>query len=140
MTKRIIAVLCSLVIIAATMCACSKENVQSQRPIINEQSAQIVTDTTGFKLSYTQSDSLSPYESDSLNNHIVQDLVFESLFRIDEELDVQPEIATSYSYSDPTTLNVTIISGLKFSDDSVLDAESVVEAFYLAKKSSYWQS
>lgn len=140
MTKRIIAVLCSLVIIATAMCACSKENVQSQRPIINEQSAQIVTDTTGFKLSYTQSDSLSPYESDSLNNHIVQDLVFESLFRIDEELDVQPEIATSYSYSDPTTLNVTIISGLKFSDDSVLDADSVVEAFYLAKKSSYWQS
>lgn len=139
MTKRIIAVLCSIVTIVLTMCACSKDGVQSQQPIINQQTAQIVSDTTGFKLSYTQSDSLSPYESDSLNNHIVQDLVFESLFRTDEELDVQPEIATSYSYSDPTTLNVTIISGLKFSDDSMLDAESVVEAFNLAKQSPYWQ-
>lgn len=140
MTKRITALICVVGIICSCFFGCSKATPQSQQPIINQDTAEIVSDTTSFKLSYTQSDSLNPYESDSLNNHIVQDLVFESLFRIDEGFEAQPEIASSYAYTDSKTLKVTIVSGIKFSDDSTLDAQSVVQAFDMASSSPYYAS
>lgn len=140
MTKRILAVVCAMLIFCLSFVGCKSEVPQSEQPIINQTTAQVVSDTSNFKLSYTQSDSLNPYESDSLNNHIVQDLVFDSLFRIDESFETEPELASSYAYTDSKTLRVTIISGLQFSDGSTLDAGSVVSAFEMAKASPYYKT
>lgn len=141
MTKRALALLLTIVIVVALFSGCkSKATEEVTHQLVTQTTAQIVEDVDGFKLSYSQSDSLNPYEADTLNNQIVQDLVFDSLFKLDESFEAVPEIASSYSYDDERTLRVTIVSGLKFSDGTPLTAKSVVKAFYEAKDSPYWKN
>ena len=136
MNKKIIAVFLCITVLAGVLSACSQsgKNNDNQRLVI-QTTTEMAEDTSGFKLSFTQSDSLNPFESDTLNNQVVQNLVFESLFVLDEAFEAQPQIATGYSYSDSKTLNVTISSGNKFSDGSALEAKDVVYSFNKAKES-----
>lgn len=140
MTKKILSIFLSAVIVACVFVGCSKQDEAVTSQPVTQQTTQVIADTTGFKISYTQSDSLNPYESDTLNNMVAQDLVYEPLFRADESLDVQPELASSYSYEDSSALYVTLVSGLKFSNGDTLDTSSVVDAFNEAKKSALWGS
>ena len=139
MNKRIMAVFISICIIALIFSSCSKKssNQSGQQPV-TQTTTSIVKDSSGFKLSYTQSDSLNPYETDTLNNQVVENLVFESLFVLDESFEAQPQLATSYTYTDAKTLSVAIESGNKFSDGSSLDAKDVVSSFNKAKDSYRW--
>lgn len=139
MTKKALALLLSVVMLVAGLSACASKR-QPTPEIVTQKVTKVVADTNSFKLSYSQSDSLNPFKSDTLNNQVIEDLVFEPLFRLDENFDVQPEIATSYSYIDSTTLKVTIISGLKFSDGSSLNASDVVDSFEKAKSSPHWKN
>ena len=139
MNKKIIAVVLSAVVLACTFGACSKaDNNQNNHQLVTQTTTQLVTDTSSFKLSYTQSDSLNPFEADTLNNQVVQNLVFESLFVLDESFEAQPSLATSFTYSGGKTLSVTIASGNVFSDGSVITAKDVVYSFNEAKKSFRW--
>ncbi len=57
-------------------------------------------------------------------------IIYESLFY--RELDgvtIYPVLAESYRYRDPSTLEVTLKQGIKFSDGSDLDADDVVFTF-----------
>jgi len=139
MNKKLLAVFLSVVVIICTLSACANSNSQpGGHQLVTQTTTQIVTDEASFKLSYTQSDSLNPFESDTLNNQVVQNLIFESLFVLDESFEAQPQLATSYTYQDNKTLTVTIESGIVFSDGSALDANSVVYSFEQAKKSYRW--
>lgn len=139
MTKKALALFFALVIGISALTACSKHTVEAPE-LVTQQVTKIVADKNNFKLSFSQSDSLNPYESDTLNNQVVQDLVFEPLFRLDENFETEPEIASSYAYTDSKTLKVTIISGLYFSDGSKINAETIVNAFNEAKSSPYWKN
>ncbi len=141
--KKISSLMLALVMVVTLFSSCassSDETTTTTTEIVTETTTQIVENTTDFKLSYTQSDSLNPYKSEALNNQVLQNLVFESLFTLDENYEVQPLIATSYSYTDSTTLVVNIVSGIEFSDGSKITANSVVYAFNQAKESSHWKS
>ena len=106
--------------IVSVFSSCSAVNKNaSEHKLVTQSSTKFVEDSTNFKLSYSQSDSLNPYKSETLNNQILQELVFDSLFTVDENYDVQPSVATSYAYTNSKTLVGTIPSGLKFSDGSV---------------------
>ena len=140
MTKKILSILLVAVIAFSVLVGCGKKKETVNPEPVTQQTAQVIADTTSFKISYTQSDSLNPYEADTLNNMVADDLVYEPLFRSDESLDVQPELAGSYSYEKPNVLYVTLVSGLEFSNGDVLDASSVVDAFNNAKKSSLWSA
>ncbi|MDE7124753.1 MAG: ABC transporter substrate-binding protein, partial [Eubacterium sp.] len=98
----------------------------------------IPTDDTTFKLSYTQSDSLNPYECITQNNQLLAQLVFESLFNLDENYKSSLNLASSYRYTNSKTLEVTIPDGLTFSDGSALTADDITYSFRKAAKSSYW--
>jgi peptide/nickel transport system substrate-binding protein len=136
MNKKIMAVILSAVVLACTFSACSNsKNNQNNHKLVTQTTTQIVTDTSSFKLSYTQSDSLNPFESDTLNNQVVENLVFESLFVLDENFEPVPQLATSFAYENSKTLSVTITSGNKFSDGSALTAKNVVYSFNEAKNS-----
>ena len=141
MTKKFLSVLLTLVILTAALSACTggKRNNDSHT-LVTEVTTEHSTDTTGFKLSYTQADSLNPFLSKTLNNQIVQTLVFDSLFVLDGNFEAQPSIATSYVYENAKTLNVTIPSGIVFSNGSELTANSVVYSFEQAKYSPHWAS
>lgn len=139
MTKKIFAVFLAIASVVACFSGCKKQETVTAEPV-TQATTQVIEDTTGFKISYTQSDSLSPYEADTQNNEVAQDLVYESLFRLDESLDVQPEIASSYSFEDSKTLVVTLVDGLKFSNGDKLTSSDVVDAFNLAKKAPLYET
>ena len=141
MIKKYICVFLSLVLMLGVLSACSsKSSDRTDQAIITQAVTVASDDVSGFKLSYSQSDSLNPFESDTLNNQVVQNLVFESLFLLDESYEPQPMLATSYSYDNKNTLSVTITSGNKFSNGDELSAQSVVSSFYRAKESPHWSN
>ena len=143
MVKRITAILLCAAIIVAVFSACSvpepePDLVEDTTAPIASSVDSIPADDTTFKLSYTQSDSLDPYKAKTLNNQIIGQLVFEGLFKLDGNFNAIPNIAESYRYPDPKTLEVTIKSGLTFSDSSLLSAEDITYSFKRAAASSYW--
>lgn len=140
MTKKVLALLMVVAILATAFVGCNSKKVEEAPTLLTEKVTDVVADTESFRLSYSLSDSLNPYESDSLNNQVVEDLVFEPLFRLDEGLNAEPEIASSYAYDDNKSLNVTIINGITFSDGTALTAKSIVAAFENAKKSPYYKA
>lgn len=141
MAKRIIALILACVMVALCLTACSGgENESQTNPAIIEQETVIREDNSTFKLSYTQADSLNPFEARTLNNQVLSQLVFESLFDLDENFKASLNIASSYEYEDSTTLVVGITAGLTFTDGSVLSADDVVNSFNAAKESEYWGS
>lgn len=139
MTKKAIALLLSVVLLVCTFCACSKTGQQAPE-LVTQKVTKVLADADNFKLSYSQSDSLNPFVSNTLNNQVLEDLVFESLFKLDENFEAEPQIASSYAYSDENTLKVTIVNGIKFSDGSALNAKDVVASFESAKASPHWKN
>jgi peptide/nickel transport system substrate-binding protein len=139
MSKKYTAVILAIVILFCTLTACSSSKPNNpEHTLVVQKTTQLETDTSGFKISYSQSDSLNPFESDTLNNQVLQNLVFESLFVLDESYEAQPQLATSYEYSDNSTLMVNISSGNQFSDGSMIEAKNIVYSFEEAKSSPHW--
>lgn len=143
MFKRITALLLCAAMIAAVFSACSAPDPDT--PEMKDTSTQaaspeddIPTDNTSFKLSYTQTDSLNPYKANTLNNQILGQLVFDGLFKLDGNFNASPNIAESYRYSDSKTLEVTIKSGLTFSNGSLITADDITYSYRQASDSSYW--
>ena len=141
MAKKYLSILLSILIIASTFSACSvKDKNELDTTVIANSQAQtpIEKDPTSFKLSYSQSDSLNPFESTTLNNQILQTLVYESLFKLNSNYDVEPMLATGYAYTDDYTLIVTIPNGKLFSDNTKLSVNDIVYSFQKAKSSVHW--
>jgi len=141
MAKKITALILSVALIAAVFSSCSASSPESETTTLapaSEEVTAIPNDDTTFKLSYTKSDSLNPFEAATLNNQIVDQLVFESLFDTDDNYKSSLNIATSYEYTDSTTLEVAIQSGSSFSDGSELSADDVVYSFKKAAESPFW--
>lgn len=142
MAKKIISLFLCAAFFIAVFSACSSdkqpENDNNNQPI--QTADAIPADDSSFKLSFSQSDSLDPYESETLNNQILAHLVFESLFDIDENFKASANLAESYRYSNSKTLEVTIPNHLIFSDGSALTADDVTYSFRKASKSAFWGS
>ncbi len=141
MIKRYIALLLSAVLLAAALSGCSGGG---NNPVIKKQkvetTVQSKVDTSSFRLSYSMADSLDPYETETLNNQVIQTLVYDSLFILDENYEAVPSIAESYTYKDPETLVVRLKTGLKFSDSTGIAGENIEYSFKMAKESPHWAS
>ena len=140
MAKKIILLILSAAVIITMFSACSAQTEEPENttaPPVKQKNF-IPTDDTTFKLSYTQSDSLNPYECITQNNQLLSQLVFESLFNLDENYKSSLNLASSYRYTNPKTLEVTIPGGLTFSDGSALTADDITYSFRKAAESSYW--
>ncbi|MCC8073123.1 MAG: ABC transporter substrate-binding protein [Clostridiales bacterium] len=124
--KKYISLFLVISIIVGCFCGCTSQNDDSDASTTTEATTAKITDNTTFKLSYTQSDSLDPFEAETQNNQILASLVFESLFDLDESFEPVLNIATSYSFIDSTTLQVNINPQLTFSDGSALGTDDVV--------------
>lgn len=139
--KKMTALLLALLMLS-TLAACSQNKtappVTSTTAAVTQTTAAPTTDTASFKLSYSKSDSLNPFETETLNNQVLQTLVFEPLFMLDASFAPQPMLATGYTFTDSETLDVTIGLGLTFSDGSPLDADSIIASFEKAKDSPHW--
>ncbi len=141
MAKKITALILSAALILLSLTACSAQpQTQGEATTAAPVSSQAVipNDDSTFKLSYTQADSLDPFDAVTLNNQILAQLVFESLFDLDEGFKASLNIASSYEYSDKATLKVNVLRGIKFSDGSELTAQDIKDSFNRAKGSHYW--
>ncbi len=139
--KKIISVLLCTVLIIISVTACSgkaERTVQEQNEVKTTIESKI--DTSSFRLSYSKADSLNPFESKTLNNQVLQSLVYESLFYVDESYEAQPLLAENYTYTDSKTLVVTLKSDVYFSDGTQLDSENVEYSFKQAKDSPHWEN
>lgn len=121
-----------------TACASDKKGSDAAESVQNEPA--IPSDDSSFVLSYSQSDSLNPYESKAQNNQILSQLVFESLFDIDDSFSATLNIASGYEYTNSKTLAVTIPDNLTFSDGAALTADDITYSFRQAAESSGWGS
>ena len=143
MAKKITAAIMALVLLVTSFSGCSL--LESEEETIEETTTETTTtetvipnDDTTFKLSYTQSDSLNPFEATTQNNQIVCQLVFESLFDVDDNYKATLNIASDYEYTGTKTLKVTIAEDLEFSNGEAVTATKVKSSFDSAKDSDYW--
>ena len=70
-------------------------------------------------------DALDPTLARSYVGRIVFASLCDKLFDINEKLEIIPQLATGYTYEDPTTLRIDLRAGVKFHDGTTMDAEAV---------------
>jgi peptide/nickel transport system substrate-binding protein len=70
-------------------------------------------------------DILDPTLSRTYVGRIVFAGLCDKLFDINEKLEIVPQLATGYEWTDPTTLVIHLRQGVKFHDDTDLDAAAV---------------
>lgn len=69
---------------------------------------------------------LDPLKSTALVDREAMFNIYDTLVRSDEKNNIQPDLATSWSYSTPTQLTFTLRSGVKFQDGTPFNADAVV--------------
>lgn len=140
MAKKYIALFLAVALLVTVFTSCSATSKNETTTVISnsKEESAIPNDDTTFKLSFTKSDSLNPFEAVTQNNQIISQLVFESLFDIDDNFKANLNVASSYEYTDKNTLKINIKSGITFSDGSALGADDVVYSFNKAVKSPFW--
>ncbi len=70
-------------------------------------------------------DSLDPTLARTFVGRIVFAGLCDKLFDINEKLEIVPQLATGYEYTDPKTLLIHLRPGVKFHDETEMDAASV---------------
>src|SRR5579863_7694105 len=73
--------------------------------------------------------SLDPRVGTDFASEHIDELLFDGLVRIDEQLHFQPALAESWEQPDPKTLVFHLRSGVRFSDGRALTARDVVWTF-----------
>lgn len=139
MLKKLITLILAAALIISCFSGCASNTDEEQTTASVQTTAKEIDNTT-FKLSYTQSDSLNPFEAKTQNNQVLASLVFESLFDIDENYEAVTNIATGYAFTDNTTLRIDINPQLKFSDGSAIETSDVVYSINAAKDSPAYGS
>ena len=69
---------------------------------------------------------LDPLKSSALVDREVMLNLYDTLVRVDAKNTVQPDLATSWTYTTPTQLVFTLRSGVKFQDGTPFNADAVV--------------
>jgi peptide/nickel transport system substrate-binding protein len=69
---------------------------------------------------------LDPLKSSALVDREVMLNIYDTLVRVDEKNTVQPDLATSWTYTNPTQLVFTLRSDVKFQDGTPFNADAVV--------------
>ena len=70
-------------------------------------------------------DALDPTLARTYVGRIVFAGLCDKLFDIDDKLQIIPQLATGYEYTDPKTLIIHLRQGVKFQDETVMDAAAV---------------
>jgi len=68
---------------------------------------------------------LDPLKSSQVVERQVYYNMYDSLVTIDQSLKIKPGLATSWQYTDPTTLQFTLRTGVKFHDGTDFNADAV---------------
>jgi len=81
---------------------------------------------------------LDPLKSASLYDSDIMYNIYDTLFRYNAQSQLVPDLATSYTYTTPTSLTLNLRTGVKFQDGTPFNADAVVFNInrYLSDKAS----
>ncbi len=128
--KKVITVFLVLILLLG-LCACNKNNVGGQSSGTNLQPDK---ETFSLSLLYCESDTINPYTAVTNINVQLCQLIFDPLFKVDNNFEPVSCLAEKFELTDKTC-NV-IIKNATFSDMSNVTAEDVVYSFNVAKNSN----
>lgn len=133
--KRLLAVITACLIVLG-ICSCTnqtetKSSSDSQTNVTNEQGKEIKSGKT-MTLYFCYSDSLNPYEANSSGNQTLCPLLFDSLIKLDENLNPIRVIANSIEI-EGKTVRISFNS-YKFSDGSYITADDILYSIGRCKK------
>ncbi len=137
MKPKTIKIFC-LLLCLALLSACSRggDDVQTTK---DSSAGTVKVQQVVLNLPYSQTDTLDPYRAVSAINISLSTLIYDGLFRLDENLEAQPVLARSYAVNGDSvkvTLNTTGV----FTNGSAVTAEDVVYSFDKAKKSKVYSA
>ena len=129
MLKKFLAIFMAVVFLALAGCSSTDNNSSNDS---NENDEQF-TVTQSLQLLYCANDTMNPYKTISKLNAELAYLLFEPLFKVDNNFEPLPVIAKSASIKDKVC-TVTLRDAV-FSDNTKVSADDVVYSYNLAKKS-----
>ncbi len=140
MSRVIALVLC--VVICLFAASCSNNSNQENLAPTNETTttasvlttAESVSERKNIALYFSYSDSLDPYKATTAGNRAVCSLLFDSLVKLDNNLNANSLLASSVSMSGKTIS--IVLNSHKFSDGSYVTGEDVVYSIERCKNSS----
>ena len=148
MSKRFWKAICVFCLIPALLTGCWQEDPDEQGilPIPQEEPESQETDTRtvlpeAFSLPYVPGQSLDPVTCPDGMQQAVASLLCEGLFRLDETLEPQPWLCSTYTRDDAgLTYAFTLRSGVTFSDGSALTAADVKATLDRARTSDRYRT
>ncbi len=140
MKKRLLPLLLAALLLALTGC----EDIDSVDPLDElsqfyrqENEQPDPEPLTSFTLPYVSGETLDPLTTTDLVQQTVGQLLYEGLFTLDEQFQPEPVLADTYTYdASARTWTITLRSGVKFSDGSLLTAQDVAASLNRARTSS----
>lgn len=129
MLRKLIAIFLAGILIVLAGCSSTDNNSSNESNENNEQ----FTITQSLQLLYCANDTMNPYKTISKLNAELAYLLFEPLFKVDNNFEPLPVIAKSVSIKD-NVCTVTLKEAV-FSDNTKVTADDVLYSYNLAKQS-----
>lgn len=92
-----------------------------------------------YTLAYFSSDGFNPFTVTGFTNRQVFSLLYQGLFSVDGDYQVEPVLCRSYTMSQDMKTHTFCLDNAIFSDGTYLDAEDVVASLEAAQDSSYYE-
>lgn len=144
MIRRAIALLLCVSIVL--LCGCAGTKVPAPDPL--EESGDIISDAveqapdeavTNFGLAYQSQFGLNPYDCTNLTNRTILSLLYESLFTVTSNFEVEPVLCDYYDVSDTLAeYTIHLMPGVQFSDGTPLTASDVAASYQAAMDSDVY--
>ena len=134
--------LINIILAAATvfsLCACSGKSDDTQNDTQIKPNSAVSVEKYSVTLPVAHNDTIDPFKDISSVNRALVPLLYDGLVRIDGTFTPQPLLISGYT-NEGKSLNVTLKSGIRFSDGSPITADDVVYSFNQSKRSEYYSS
>lgn len=144
--KKIAILLTVLMILTAfTGCGSGGGYIPTGNGLSDEE--YVVPETVGeqeeseeFYLAFDTDEGFNPYQATALNNQMVFSLIYQGLFSVDRNYNVEGILCKSYLVTQDLCTHTFLLEEAAFSDGSILTAEDVVASLEAAKASQVYGS
>lgn len=146
MKKLLATVLC----LCLVLCGCGKSGDNPYTPTGNgldydseytgpQSSPEQENTAENFSLAYYKEKPLNPYTCNDFTNRALFSLLYQSLFSVDREYNVQPQLCKNYSVSQDMKTYTFTLENATFSDGKPVTVKDVVASLNAAKESDYYK-
>lgn len=146
MRRLIATVLC----LALLLCGCGKSDGNAYAPTgdgleydpehTGSQSAPQQNDAPEtLSLAYYKEKTLNPYQCNDFTNRALFSLLYQSLFSIDRDYNVQPQLCKSFTVSQDMKSYTFTLENATYSDGKPVTAKDVVASLTAARESDYYK-